>query len=258
MPTKYSPIAPIHLLHELEVQDLLGDYLLLLAHDVLAHPKEYDGLIMQLRGTHLDDLFIIMDNGVIENGAPVSVEELLEAASIVEADVVVGPDMVGDLVGTKKLMMSQGTLIRSEYPMMFIPQGGTFAEIFECIDWYSDKFPEIALSDGPSYWGVPRWIANELGSRHTIVRDIVDHDERAKIHLLGMSNHYPDDLTTAMHPNVVGIDSANPLVLAYKQIELSAGGVHMPRGDYWTNCKQVTELMRLNIQWMRHDLNPAG
>lgn len=255
MPAQYSPIAPVHLLKQLDNVGALGPYLLLLAHDVLAHPKEYLELIESQLETHPNELFIIMDNGVIEKGAPVSLNNLLEAADLVEANVVVGPDIVGNLKGTKALMMEQADFIKEDYSLMFIPQGGNFAEIFDCIDWYTERFPEIAHSDAPSYWGIPRWVANELGSRHTIVNDIITYDEQAKIHLLGMSYNLRDDLATCLHPNVMGIDSANPLVLGHRGYRIYQDSEHYPRENFWDECLEVNADMLHNVRWVQGALN---
>lgn len=254
--THYSPIGPIKILRQLQEHNILGDYLLLLAHDVLDHPQEYVELIDTAQAIHDDEkcLFIIMDNGVIERGEPVSLPQLLEATDLVGADVVVGPDVVGDFFGTKKLMMDQGDKIRRDYPMMFVPQGGCLDEIFQCIDWYTEKFPEITSGDAASHWGIPRWIANEVCSRQVIVQDIVAHDERAQIHLLGMSHRLDDDITSAKHPNVMGIDSANPLVLGHQGIPILPNTIHMPRGDYW-EASIVNEIMMQNVRWVRDALN---
>lgn len=248
----YSPIAPIHLLLQLQERNLIKPYLLLLAHDILEHPNAYEDFLhvwrseAAIEGT---DTFLILDNGVIERGSPVSCEELLTAAEIVQANVVVGPDVVGNFHETKKLMIDQAGTIKHSYPMMYIPQGNSLSEIRQCIDWYMAKYPEIAVQG--AYWGVPRWIANELGSRGPIVHYILSHDPRAQVHLLGMSRFVSDDIACARNPNVMGIDSANPMVMGLNDYSMDIGYAHHERELYWYHA-ELKELMAYNVQWM-HD-----
>ncbi len=248
--TEYSPVAPIEVLSELHNRDLLGNYLLLLAHDVNKHPYEYQDLCADIFEKH-GAATIIMDNGVIENGAPVSLGDLLMAAETVEANVVVGPDRVGDFDGTKILMMEQGDTIRQDYDMMLIPQGDNLEEICECIRWMDERFPE---NGSKRWWGIPRWIANKLGTREGPINYINNYARGSgdvRIHLLGMSEHLDDDVQCCKTLSVKGIDSANPLVLGhYNHIINGIGEHHMKRRDFW-KATEVNEMMAHNVEWIR-------
>ena len=173
-----------------------------------------------------------MDNGVIERGSPVPVGELLEAACLLEVNCVVTPDVLGDAPATKKLVMDQGHLISRDFPLMRIPQGACVADLFSCIDWLNTR---LAPNSGdPSYWGVPRWIANRMGSRTPVIDYINEICPRARIHLLGMSHNLLDDQHCLRLPNVTGIDSANPIVIGIHGISMRRGiWQHMDRGSYW-------------------------
>ncbi len=251
MTVRYSPIAPITILEALFDHDLLNDYLLLLAHDVVLHPARYEQLVFDLRAWYGEDsTFIIMDNGVIELGEPAPVHQIIEAANIVDASCVVAPDMVGSASGTKKLVMDHGNLLCREYPMMLVPQGETLAEICACADWLSEAYP---ANGTPRYWGVPRWIANKLKTRAGILNYLNTYHSPCKIHLLGMSSNREDDLESLKAPHVMGIDSANPLVLGLNNIEMGRIPTHhMERGEYWL-ATNLTRLMRDNVRWM-HDV----
>ena len=244
--SRYSPVAPIALLEELYNRGLLDGYLLLLAQDVLDSPHKYAELVGNIR-EYATDPFIIMDNGVIELGAPIATARILEAANIVEADCVVTPDILGDFEGTKKLAMSPDVqLIAKDFDLMLIPQGGTTHEVYDCIEFLSRAF-------GQQYWGVPRWIANEFGSRYPFLNYINTYHNPRGIHLLGMSNNTLDDIHCARQPGIMGIDSANPLVLAMKGISMETGG-HAPRDDFW-ETNSLTELMAYNVEYMHAALS---
>ena len=249
---RYSPIAPVHILHELHRQGDLGNYLLLLAHDVLEHPQEYMDLLFEVREDHNDDVFIILDNGTVERGAPVELHEILDAASIVEPSCVVSPDVIGDALATRKLVMQQGSVIAQDYPLMLIPQGKTKDEIETCIDWMANSF----TPNQAPYWGVPRWFANTFGSRQYCVRYMGHFHSERKMHLLGMSKYMRDDWMCCKAPYVMGIDSANPLVLGYNGIEMHdmMEYTHLDRDDYWEQPK-LTELMTQNVEWMHHAIS---
>ena len=245
--THYSPVAPLPILHQLHKKGLLGNYLLLLAHDVVAAPRQYEEFAFDLG----DEATIIMDNGVIENGEPVSLAVLLEAASIVNANIVVGPDSLGDYDETKKGYMENADFIREDYDLMLVPQGQSLEEICECIRWMDERFPE---NGSERWWGIPRWIANELGSRQGPINYINNYargNGDVRIHLLGMSRHLDDDIQCAKTLSVRGIDSANPLVLGYYNERINSPGTgHMKRRDYW-NATELTELMEYNVEWVR-------
>jgi hypothetical protein len=245
---KYSPIGPLDVLQGLFDAEQLGDYLLLLAHDVYAHPAEYEEMI-----DSVGPCTIIMDNGTVENGAPVSLANLLEAASIVEADVVVGPDMIGDFDGTKKLMLEQADFILEDYDLMLIPQGDTLEEVCECVRWMDEKYHTV----GDMWWGIPRWITNEMNSRSGVINYINNYhraEGNTNIHLLGLSRNLDDDIMCAKTLSVRGIDSANPLVAGWQGFSLQ-NGIHHDRGAYWESCKEVTPLMLQNVEYVRNAIN---
>ncbi len=250
--TKYSPVAPVGILEQLHEEAQLDDYLLLLAHDVLEEPRRYTDLLAYWRMVHGEEATVIMDNGTIEKGSPVLLTELLEAASLAEADVVVGPDIVGDFGETKKLMMEQGDTIRESYKMMLIPQGETIEEVCECIRWMDERF----LVPGEQWWGIPRWFANEFGSRQTAINYINNYARgmgTIKIHLLGMSNNIKDDLRCCKTLSVVGIDSANPLVLGYlhESMEDPDRDQHPERGNFWES-DNLHPMITDNVKWMHN------
>ena len=245
---KYSPIAPLPLLLELQANKALGSYLLLLAHDVLANPSGYIELVDNM---HREVIVphIIMDNGVVELGEALNLVEVIEAANLVEATSVVMPDVLGDFVATQKRVMEQIQVMRnSEIPVMKVPQGSNNTELVQCVDWLTEYFP---VSEGiPDYWGIPRWIANDMGSRIPLIQYINAKCTDPKIHLLGMSKWPFDDMRCTKLPGVMGIDSANPIVLGLAGVSMSKGPItHMERGNYW-ECTELHSEAQANVEWM--------
>ena len=249
MSVRYSPIAPLSLLQQLQAQGLLGNYLLLLAHEVLKDPRGYIDLIDEIENSIQHPRFIIMDNGTIERGSPISAVELLEAANYVEASCVVTPDVVGDMVATKKLIMDQGSLVSRDFPLMRIPQGSCYTDLMSCIDWLNTRLPP---NGSPSYWGVPRWIANAMVSRAPIIDYINEVCPKAQIHLLGMSQSLRDDQKCLRRKNVIGIDSANPIVMGLMDMKMRQGKwTHLDRGNLW-ECKKLHSAAAENVEFMHN------
>ncbi len=250
---RYSPIGPIAILEHLYNADALGNYLVLLAHDVLEHPQRYIGLVGEMRAkTSASRPFIIMDNSLIERGEALAAELVVEAANYVEADCIALPDVLGDFVGTQKLVMAASSLvIGSGYPLMKVPQGSNAEEQIRCVEWMREYLPPVTNGD-LDMWAVPRWITNELGSRIPLIQYLNQTIPNPTIHLFGMSNDIADDMRCTTLPNVIGIDSANPVVLGRANIDLSllwAGYAHIDRGDYMVSSI-LNEMAIQNVRYV--------
>ncbi|KKN65409.1 hypothetical protein LCGC14_0481290 [marine sediment metagenome] len=253
---RYSPIAPLTLLEQLHEKEILGNYLLLLAHDVLEYPRGYIDLmdhIGVMEDFYPEERFIIMDNSVVELYQPLPPGKVIEAANLVEANCIMIPDVLGDFQLTQKLVMEHASLLRNcGFPLMKVPQGSNAAELVQCVDWLRD-YLEVPNGD-VDYWGIPRWIANQEGSRIPIIQYINAKCEDPKMHLLGMSAYLSDDLRCTKLPGVMGIDSANPLVMGFARVDLSTTSayVHMHRGNYWQRTHPDGPVIR-NVEHM-HEL----
>lgn len=250
---RYSPIAPIQLLEEMQDNRILGNYLLLLAHDVLKEPVRYENLILGIRNwdDEDDDTFIIMDNSVVELGHAMNADDVVEAASVVEADCIMTPDSLGGFDATVSLIEQQADILETcGFPLMRVPQGASYNEIERCIDWIHDYLP--ARKGEPEYWGIPRWISNKFGSRWPTVRYIRSRIPDSQIHLLGMSDWYTDDIQCVKEYGVMGIDSANPLVMGQEGRDmLIHPWQHLARGGYW-DSKELSRCAILNVEHMHN------
>ena len=268
MHARYSPIAPITLLEELlkaEIKvkvgnSILGNYLLLLSHDVLKHPERYEELVLEVRyrydskkGLSHQETFIIMDNSVVELGKAMDFDDVVEAACVVEADCIMTPDVLGSAAETQDLCTKYMSQLRSScgFPLMRVPQGKDNAELVQCVDWIRQNLP--ADEGKPEYWGVPRWITNKIGSRIPITQYITMTGENVHTHLLGMSQNYVDDCRCAKLDDVMGIDSANPLVMGYMHLPVRKKWIHMDRGNYW-DIKHIDLLALANMDAVRSDI----
>jgi hypothetical protein len=236
--------------------ELVGDYHLLLAHDVLENRAGWKDWANALRAKVYDPT-IIMDSSVIELGMPMAMSDIMEAASIVNADVVVLPDVIGDIDTTHSLCLkfqdqwhaTPGGELQS-YEYMFVPQGKDLADYIESIKFMGEHL-------GICNWvGLPR-DCHELGVKSRrelidVVNDVMMH-RRPKIHLLGISNvDLIDDVLCANYrPNVVGIDSAVPTRAGWMDRWFTVTRTdYGERGNYW-KAGTLTERAIKNIEYAR-------
>lgn len=235
---KFAPVVPLAVAAEL-MPDELGDYHLLLAHDVLNSPQTY-------RRTYHPEVLghetvIIMDNSLIELGEAVPMEKVLEAANIVGAQFLVFSDRLKDLVWTLEAtkvdlaaykhiadVQQQLGSYRTLPKPMAVVQGSNMVEINYCIYSYKEMgFEAVAI---------PRVLTEVAGSRVPIIYRAVELGFKY-IHLLGFSDNFRDDVISASLPGVMGIDSAVPVRMGLKGIKISMDNYVDPgkRGDYWDN-----------------------
>ncbi len=256
MPCKYSPIGPIRILEQLQQTSFLGNYLLLLTHDVLDNEESYVSLLDDVRdfGDVGEKDFVIVDNGVIELGKAMPFEEVVEAANYALAECIVMPDVLGDFQATRQAVMAEmGKMVECDFPIMKVPQGKDLGEVVQCIEWLLQEVsPLYPYRD---YWGIPRWIANKLSSRAPVIDYINRVCEAPIIHLLGMSTNWEDDILCAHLPNVIGIDSANPILLGLGGHNPESNEYeHLPRGNYWEKTDIDSNVLE-NIKYVRQALS---
>lgn len=251
---RFAPVAPVALLQEMIKwgEQVVGPYHLLLAHDVLANRDSFTSWARDLRASITKSFLqgyidIIMDSSVIELGAPVSIDTILEAAEVADATTIVLPDIIGDQEATHDLV--DAALQRKDvtrYKTMFVPQGKTLQE-------YIVSLETAALFNWGTCIGLPR-DAHEYGvSRGTLalVSRMLMPDR--PIHLLGFSNHNitEDFLVARTIEGVLGIDSAVPVRVGQQNQLFSIGcSDYGPRGTYWEH-KQLTSKAKHNIQLVR-------
>ncbi len=242
--SQFAPVAPPQLLLDLKRKGVLGNYHLLLAHDVVAQKELYREIF---DGTQAGNMFIIMDNSVIELGEPVAPEVLEEANSIVPTSVTILPDYIGECERTigSCTIATQKWAQKGLGPFMAVPQGKTLNEFIDCAT-------ALKSLPGVEAWGIPRHATTKLGSRHPLTYQVIITDPLKTVHLLGFSDDLKDDISCARAHGVNGIDSAVPLRLGLENVQLHEYlQSHSPRGNYWKTATFATDMVLRNLAFIR-------
>lgn len=259
---KFAPVCPIHIykaLHDAtyrkgETQDIIGDYFLLLAHDVIANQAAYHEFFTMLRAER--DITIIMDNSVIELGSSCNASVLVQACEIVNADVLVIPDVLEDGIATvsaaDKFLGDWEEYAKPVFgddlpALMFVPQGSHQTQWEHCVKMAAEEFASKI-----KWVGIPRNLTDRIYHSRTFAVDIVKrYLPDVKIHMLGFSDHTTDDLATchAYMDDIEGIDSAVPLrILEPLNFPIQDAG---KRGDWWETA-EISDQMIANLIDIRH------
>jgi len=195
--TRFAPVVPLSIAAELSDSNTLGNYHLLLAHDVLANPREYAEIYGNKGYT------ILMDNSLIELGYAMPIEEVLDAANIVGGQYIILPDTLKQADTTIQQVLNayivwKGIPAAKKHGVSLLPviQGMSMREQFDCL---------FAFSNIPDVKGmcVPRVIADTYGTRKYLIEKVT---RTFNVHMLGFSDNLMDDIACARMPGVVGID----------------------------------------------------
>ncbi len=236
---KFAPVCPIHIYEALADagDEYIGNYFLLLAHDVLANAERYAKFFANR------DCTIIMDNSVIELGDACNAKNLLEACDIVKADVLVIPDVLENghatLEAGRKFLRDTGELWLHT---MFVPQGADLDDYYNCVhDAAHDP-----LLHNVNWVGIARNLTGRVfPSRRIPVAFCAMEFPTVKLHMLGFSCDSRDDIETCVQNGayISGIDSAVPLRLASAGMSLG-DPIHEPgpRGKWWDECHYISRM----------------
>lgn len=250
--TQYAPIAPIDCLLKLQAAGFLGNYLVLLAHEVVAEVEKYEKLIREFSGT------IMMDNSLIELGEPVDVETMMAAIEITGADYAVLPDK---LLKMEETIEASTTALRQWQEIglgtqhVIVAQGVSVDECVFCVQQIIDEMPER----DPFVISVPRALVEILGTRLEVIKALQKNFNNVPIHLLGFSCNYFDDIRCARYEGIMGIDSATPIRLGMegKIMPISnsevdpADGINTSREIFFKTCKSVNSTIVYNLGAIR-------
>jgi hypothetical protein len=230
---KFAPVCPIRIYEGLaEIgPEYIGDYFLLLAHDVVANADRYATFFSKLRETR--NVTIIMDNSVIELGNACKAPLLLEACDIVKASCLAIPDVLKDGIGTVDAAIDFFKDWQGNYPLMFIPQGKDQKDFEFCVHTANRAFGTRI-----DWIGVPRNLTGRVYKSRVLAMDFLINyfdPQFVKYHLLGFSDSMCDDFFTCKHYSntIEGIDSAVPLRLSYKLGANNDFRDPGPRNDWW-------------------------
>ena len=254
---KFAPVAPLPLLRSLFEEDpsLVGNYHLLLAHDVMKDAESergYANFFEKVRDHFEGDLTIIMDNSLVELGNAVDMKVAIDAAFALSADCVVAPDVMGDGRATQKAFndfvgsAAWQRCFEGNLAIMAVPQGPTLRDYVECLELYAEQ-PAI------TWIGIPRIATKHLGDRRDLCRMAMAINPQWSMHLLGFSDDIINDVlsVTCQDYTATGIDSAVPVRAGIAGIPFKASrGDYGPRGNYW-DAVQHTQLTEDNIVEIR-------
>lgn len=251
---KFAPVCPAHVYKQMvETGDpnVIGDYFLLLAHDVLANKEDYAELFAN--GGPLSKSTVILDNSVVELGDALTAELLFTAAEIVEADVLAIPDVLEDGVKTVERAKQ---FIKDWYKIdganevdiqfMFIPQGKDLLDWEKCL-------AEAVKADIPRDWiGIPRnTVPRIVKTRRDLIALARKYSQTSQVHLLGFSEDQADDVFCAKLTYVRGIDTA--VIFRIKELLKNPPQDPGPRGDWWENAELTDQNIR-NILELRFQI----
>jgi hypothetical protein len=243
-------IAPVNLHVNLDVKyGLMGDYHLLLAHQVLEHKDAYFKYYYDIRREGRDPV-IIMDNSLIELGRALQPDALAKACETVGARYLVLPDVMSDPWATIDKSAAAYTQLKGKLEgvgFMGVLQGKTLPHVA----WCMNKFSEILGRDLEAV-SVPRVMVDHFGSRLPVIK--IARDLGVPIHLLGFSKKLSDDLTCAFQPGIMGIDSAYPIwsgreEIVMRNVENYDSTARRP-DDFWT-YQHIAPAMVYNIMKFR-------
>ena len=255
---RFAPVVPIEVAQAMQEDEILGNYHLLLAHDVQARSKEYREVYHKISYPT-----IIMDNSVIELGEPVDAPVMVHAIESVYTDegvyIVVLPDALMDGEATMERIRvafnEWAKDIQKIFPsvqFMGVPQGKDVQEWVRCVEDLS-HYEEI------TWLGIPRNFREKLtGTRIQAVQIAHMINPTWQMHLLGFSDDLHDDMTTChlssrFNYPVQGIDSAVPIRTAMRErMHISFSySTHNPRGDWWENpgdYASTSHIVKANIK----------
>jgi hypothetical protein len=243
---KFAPVVPIQIAQFFKERGVLGDYHLVLAHEIVASEqskKDYKSVYNNSDGR----MDVILDNSVAELGTSVDLSIIRTACDIICPVTTVLPDVY---LKTDETITSCLNALDSWHmlaPFMIVPQGTSLKDFARCAEVFANQ-------TSINYWGIPRNLTSNLGTRKQAIDVCFALNRHRQIHLLGFSDNVPDDIICAQDPRVFGIDSAVPIRAASLNMQMSFSLDMPPRGN-WFKDATPNELMISNLaktrSWVR-------
>jgi hypothetical protein len=249
---RFAPVCNLAIYQGLRKNRMLGDYHLLLAHDVLDKKDGYKEVFAEEGYSYSPMRVVIMDNSVIELGNHVNLDTVLPAVQATNANVVVLPDVLEDWQATvdafHRYYVEWSTIchkeLKHDYSFMVVPQGKTIEEFTRCAEHLAHHTDDIG------WWGIPRNLVKLHGSREKAIKVCHLLNPHRKIHMLGFSDNNIDDLLCAQLPIVSGIDSAVPVRASWFNLPWTLTLEYPPRGN-WFEVAEYSEMVLQDINRAR-------
>ena len=220
-----------------------ADYHLCLAHQLKKDPKYAEFFKLQAaRGA-----FVIMDNGVVETGVPLEIQELKGLTERIGCNEMVMPDYIYNATETIRLSKYAVSYMRLTSPNMrlfVVPQGSSPLAwescVMEMLSWEIDTI-------GISRFVVPRVYNSRLEALRR-VPCLMQSDK--EIHLLGC----PEDpaeiaqIEEAFPGRIRGVDSGIAAIYAQDGIVVCNWDSKPDRVIDLDNQEMSTEILKRNIR----------
>ena len=169
--------------------------------------------------------FVILDNGVIETGKPMSIQEIVQKANLIGASELILPDTLDDTEATLDAACEAIPYARQYFKgkLMGVPQGKTLEEWFECAI--------MMLSLDIDTIGIPKRLVKIGGrdARLDVLQRLGWSLRGREVHLLGCWEN-PIEVAminkAAVAKQIVpirGVDSCIPYVYARDNMLISQG-----------------------------------
>lgn len=232
---KFAPVVPYHFYQQFLLHNYVPGSVLLLAHDVVAHPREYKELFADPKWCRTT---IFMDNSLVELKKAVDIEMVAEAVDIIDRPqvVVICPDVMAEAQASAKLTMDawpEWSWRFRHHQTLVVIQGNTMPGFLGCA--------ELLAELHPNWVSIPRVTENLFGyHRRELIPFVKALFPSTKLHLLGFSDYIWEDLRAAAHPNVLSIDSAVPFRMGSNRI---LSEEIPPRGDWWAKAVFTPEML---------------
>lgn len=241
----FAPVAPPQILERFRQAGVLGQYHLLLAHDVVRQPSAYHDIFRK----YGDLRTVIMDNSVAELGGSVDVEIVMDAVVATNSNIVVLPDVYKDAKATVENCKAAledwpaklYKVVRRPYLFMMVPQGQNLEEWMWCAEQFADD-------SRIGWWGIPRNLTDlpDPGTRFQAIALARALNPSRHIHMLGFSEDIMDDIFCVnVYAQIVeGIDSAVPIRCSSFGIPLSMTMKLPARGNWWETAQPTEHMMK--------------
>jgi len=231
----------------------------------------HEGSVKAFKTAHKRGDYIILDNGVAEAEMDPLVktlgsQEVQDRAYEISAHEIVLPDVMGDMEGTKKLVMEALPFVDTQtFNFMGVLQGQTLDEIKAMIHFYRNETPFVTCL------GIPRHLLTTLSSERARVEVAYyirstegPGEEPIDIHLLGTNPKVADELSGYgrhfRQLNVRGVDTSMPFHASIQGITLSNDITEVDRVEHYfgtkiptTKSNQTWQNIVAVKEWVRGD-----
>ncbi len=205
---KVALIPPYSCLNDIRTRKLQ----MLLPECLKQHERRYS------RQLFASDAYIILDNGLFEDGQPIYIGELFKLAAEYQVDEVVLPDIRNDRSGTVEavtyaLQAHEKVCRGCSLTFMVVVQGYDQEERFDVIRELADVVPPSTVL------GFPRRLTQEnVRYRLELMeRTISTYGTRFPLHMLGLSREWPAEFVRAVRQfgsHLRSLDTSAPYTYA--------------------------------------------